>query len=184
MTNVREPCPPVGSPVGVSADPRARAAGREWIADDRRRGVEVRYPFATAMPVPPPRRSGWTSARPSRSLSRKPPRRRGLAAIADRDEDVAVRRDSHVARGAEAVGEDGGAEALWEVIPTRSVAQATLAPPAGVVVAPTPMVVDVVGEDDVLAQPPLQTCAEYGGGSNDSLMVVLRPSMKVKQRQR
>jgi hypothetical protein len=46
------------------------------------------------------------------------------------------------------------------------------------------MVVDVVGEDDVLAQPPLQTCAEYGGGSNDSLMVVLRPSMKVKQRQR
>jgi hypothetical protein len=56
------------------------------------------------------------------------------------------------------------------VMPTRPVAQATLAPPAGVVAAPTPMLVDVVEDDDVLAHARVVEMTPNAADRRNSLM--------------
>jgi hypothetical protein len=55
-------------------------------------------------------------------------------------------------------------------MPTRPVAQATLAPPAGVVVAPTPTLVDVVVDVDVLAHARVVDMTPNAADRTNSLM--------------
>jgi hypothetical protein len=60
------------------------------------------------------------------------------------------------------------------VMPTRPVAQATLAPAAGVVAAPTPTLVDVVVDVDVLAHASVVEMTANAADRRNSLMARAR----------